>query len=115
MSAPLLDENGAADDPRARWSQLGVGLALRGLLVGAAYYLGSLLGYALIFPSSYISIMWPPNAVLLVALLLSPRWQWPWLLLFPLPFHFLAQAQFGASLTAASLYYVFNCCIVPLT
>src|SRR5262245_9607986 len=110
-----LYEGGAADDPKARWSQLCVGVALRGLLVGAAYYFGSLLGYALIFPSSYISIIWPPNVILLVALLLSPRWQWPWLLLIPLPFHFWAQAQFGVSLWIASLYYAFNCCLVPLT
>jgi PAS domain S-box-containing protein len=115
MIDKVFDVGGAADNLKPRWAPLYVRVALRGLLVGAAYYFGSLLGYALIFPSSYISIMWPPNAVLLVALLLSPGWQWPWLLLIPLPFHILAQSQFGASLTAASLYYAFNCCIVPLT
>src|SRR5262245_61270989 len=115
MSDTALEERGAADGPKARWSQLCVRLALRGLLVSAAYYLGSLLGYALIFPSSYISIIWPPNTILLVALLLSPRWQWPWLLLIPLPFHLWVQAQFGVSVWIASLYYAFNCCLVPLT
>src|SRR5262245_36128635 len=109
MSDPALDAGGAADDPKTRWSQLGVGLALRGLLVSAASYFGSWLGYALLLPSSYISIIWPPNAILLVALLLSPRWQWPWLLLIPLPFHLWVQAQFGVSLWIASLYYAFNC------
>lgn len=88
---------------------------MRGVLVCTAYYFGTLLGYALIFPSSYISIMWPPNAVLLVALLLSPWRHWPWLLLIVLPVHLLAQAQFGASFTMAFLYYAFNCCVVPLT
>jgi PAS domain S-box-containing protein len=115
MTDTSLNEGGAADDPKVRWSQHCVSLVLRGLLVSVAYYFGSLLGYALIFPSSYISIIWPPNAVLLVALLLSPRWQWPWLLLIPLPFHLLVQSQFGVSLTAALLYYVFDCFIVPLT
>jgi hypothetical protein len=38
-----------------------------------------LLGFALLFPSSSISIICPPNTILLVALLLSPRRQWPWL------------------------------------
>jgi hypothetical protein len=74
-----------------------------------------MLGKALVFPTSYISIVWPPNAVLLVALLLSPRWQWPWLLLIPFPVHLLVQAQFGTTLGAATLYYVFNCVVVPLT
>src|SRR5262245_19245762 len=115
MSDTVRNVGVAIDDAEARWSQLCVGVALRGSLVCAAYYFGSLLGYALIFPSSYISIMWPPNTVLLVALLLSPRWQWPWLLLVPLPVHYLAQSQFGVSLWIASLYYAFNCCVVPVT
>ena len=96
-------------------TRTGIGLAGRAVFVCVAYYLGSRLGFALIFPSSYISIAWPPNTVLLVALLLSPGWMWPWLLLFPLPVHFWVQAQFGASPSAAALYYAFNCCIVPLT
>jgi len=91
------------------------GLALRGLVVCAAYYLGSWLGYALIVPASYISIIWPPNTVLLVALLLSPRPQWPWLLLIAFPVHLLAQWHFGVSPTMATLYYVFDCGLVLLT
>src|SRR5262245_56423845 len=115
MGDTVPGKSDVVTEPNARWSRVCVGLALRGSLVCAAYYFGSLLGYALIFPSSYISIMWPPNTVLLVALLLSPRWQWPWLLLVPLPVHYLAQSQFGVSLWIASLYYAFNCCVVPVT
>jgi integral membrane sensor domain MASE1 len=103
-----LDEVGEADGLQPRRSHLYIRLALHGLLVCAGYYFGTLLGYALIFPSSYIAIMWPPNAVLLVALLLSPRWQWPWLLLIAFPVHVLAQAQFGVSLTTA-------CCSTSMT
>ncbi len=88
---------------------------MRGLLVCIAYYFGSWLGYALIFPSSYISIIWPPNTILLVALLLSPRRYWAWLLLIAFPVHLLAQLQFGASLWTATLYYVFDCALVLLT
>ena len=92
-----------------------VGLAVRSLLVCAGYYFGTLLGYAFIFPSSYISIVWPPNTILLVALLLSPRRQWAWLLAIAFPVHLLAQAQFGVSLTMASLYYVYDCGLLLIT
>ncbi len=107
-----VDAAGAA---KPRGSQRHVDLALRALLVCAAYYAGSWFGYALIFPSSYISIIWPPNTVLLVALLLSARSQWPWLLLIAFPVHLLAQAQFGVSPSTATLYYVFDCGLVLLT
>ena len=92
-----------------------LGLAVLSLLVCAGYYLGTLLGYAFIFPSSYISIVWPPNTVLLVALLLSPRRHWAWLLAIAFPVHLLAQAQFGVSLTMASLYYVYDCGLLLIT
>jgi PAS domain S-box-containing protein len=115
MSDLVVNEVGAVVGTQPRRSQPRVGLVIRGLLLCAGYYFGSWLGYALIFPTSYISIMWPPNTVLLVALLLSPRWQWPWLLLFALPVHLLAQVQSGASLTMALLYYVYDLGLVLLT
>src|SRR5688572_28649024 len=92
-----------------------VGLAVRSLLVCAGHYLGTQLGYAFIFPSSYISIVRPPNTILLVALLLSPRRQWAWLLAIAFPVHLLAQAQFGVSVTMASLYYVYDCGLLLIT
>ena len=92
-----------------------LGLAVLSLLVCAGYYLGTLLGYAFIFPSSYISIVWPPNTILLVALLLAPRRHWAWLLAIAFPVHLLAQAQFGVSLTMASLYYVYDCGLLLVT
>jgi PAS domain S-box-containing protein len=90
-------------------------VAVRVGLVCLAYYLGSLLGYALIFPSSYISIIWPPNTILLVALLLAPRRHWPWLLLIVFPVHLLVQTHFGVSPPAATLYYAYDSALVLLT
>jgi integral membrane sensor domain MASE1 len=87
MSDLSLDASDVVHGPKAPRSEPRIGLALRGLLVCAAYYSGSLLGFALLFPSSSISIIWPPNTILLVALLLSPRRQWPWLLLMAFPVH----------------------------
>ena len=83
--------------------------------VCAAYYLASVLGYRILFPSSPFSIVWPPNTVLLVALLLSPRRRWPWLLLLTFPVHVLVQAQFGTPLSTASLNYVYDCILVLVT
>ena len=80
-----------------------------------AYYLGSMLGYALLFPSSYISVIWPPNTVLVAALLLSPSRRWVWLLLIVFPVHQLAQAQYGVGFTQAALYYLYDCILVVIT
>jgi PAS domain S-box-containing protein len=87
-------------------------LALRGLLVCVAYYLSSVLGHALIAPSSSFSVLWLPNTVLLTALLLSPPRQWPGLVLIALPAHLLALAHQGVGLFQAGTYYVFGCALV---
>ena len=42
------------------------------LLVGAAYWLGAKLGFALTFQPHPVSTLWPPNAILLASLLLAP-------------------------------------------
>ena len=39
-----------------------------------------------------VSVMWPPNALLLAALLLSPVSRWPWYVLAILPVHVFTQA-----------------------
>ncbi|EMG38445.1 PAS domain S-box [Desulfocurvibacter africanus PCS] len=50
------------------------------LLVGIGYFLGGQLGIALSFHPSHIATLWPPNAVVLTALLLTqPRAWWPYL------------------------------------
>src|SRR5204862_1305291 len=42
------------------------------LLVFGGYYLGAKVGFALTFQPHPVSVMWPPNSILLAALLLSP-------------------------------------------
>jgi signal transduction histidine kinase/integral membrane sensor domain MASE1 len=46
------------------------------LIVGLAYYAGSVAGLALRIPPATPSLMWPPNAILTAALLLVPLRQW---------------------------------------
>jgi len=50
--------------------------ASRVALLGGTYYLAAKLGLAFRFQSSQISVAWPANAVLLAALLLTPRSRW---------------------------------------
>jgi integral membrane sensor domain MASE1 len=115
MSDLLSDQRCTANAPAVHPKHYKLGMAFRYLLVCVAYYLGSMLGYALIFPSSYISIMWPPNTVLLVAMLLSRKRHWPWLLLMAYPVHLVAQSQFDVTPYMASLYYIFDCGLLLLT
>ena len=63
--------------------------------VAAGYFLGSLLGLSLQFPGTQISALWPPNAILLATLLVTPRQRWWLCLLAVLPAHLLAQALMG--------------------
>ncbi len=65
------------------------------LLVAAAYYLGAKVGLALTFSPHPISVLWPPNAILMGALLVAPvRWWWlPIAAAFPA--HLAAELQGG--------------------
>ena len=48
------------------------------LVTAAAYWLGTQIGLLLTPSQLAVSLMWPPNALLLSALLLTPRRNWPW-------------------------------------
>jgi PAS domain S-box-containing protein len=62
--------------------------ALAALVVtSAGYYFGALLGFELRFPDSPHSVLWPPNAILLAALILMPMRLWAWCLIAVLPAH----------------------------
>ncbi|MGH7307777.1 MAG: MASE1 domain-containing protein, partial [Candidatus Rokuibacteriota bacterium] len=75
-------------------------LALAVLLVSAGYYAGGLIGLSVRFPPSGISVIWPPNAILLAALLLSPPRAWGWYLLAALPTHVHLVANFQPGVPA---------------
>lgn len=47
------------------------------ILVALSYYAGCVFGFLVRFPSSGIAYVWPPNAILLVSLLLVRRRTWP--------------------------------------
>jgi signal transduction histidine kinase len=85
------------------------GWALPALLVGAGYYLAVHVGLAFT-PEPYpISMLWPPNALLLAALLLTPTGLWWILLAAALPAHLLAELQGGVPVAMVLGWYASNC------
>ncbi|HYH41051.1 MAG TPA: MASE1 domain-containing protein [Burkholderiales bacterium] len=78
------------------------------LIVGVAYYLGAKVGLALTFQPVPISVLWPPNAVLLAALVLAPRRWWLLILLGALPAHFVAESQAGVPAAMVLCWFVSN-------
>jgi two-component system, LuxR family, sensor kinase FixL len=82
--------------------------ALAAAALSAGYFLGSLVGLSWQFPGTQISVIWPPNAILLAALLVSPRRLWAWLVLGVVPAHFLAQLLMGLPLSAVLVNLVGN-------
>ena len=67
---------------------------LDGALVSAGYYVGGIIGIALRFPPSGIATIWPPTAILLSALLLTPPRTWWVYLLAAIPTHIHLVANF---------------------
>jgi two-component system, LuxR family, sensor kinase FixL len=77
--------------------------------VAAAYYAGAALGLALKLPDSIPSVLWPPNAILMSALLLTSRRSWPIVLLAPLPVHILLERAVGWPLSVVLALFATNC------
>src|SRR5436853_4882178 len=83
-------------------------LAYGALLVFAGYYVGAKLGFALTFSPNPISLLWPPNAILMGALVLAPARAWPLLVLAALPAHLLAELQEGVPTVMVLSWFVSN-------
>src|SRR6476620_10915694 len=107
MADSALEQIRGAQDSKTRRSlwPANLGLFSGGLALCATYYLGCVLGFMLFIPSAHFSMFWLPNTLLVAALLLSRRRQWPGFLLIPFPVHVLAHRQFGVSLGDATFYY----------
>ncbi|HKC73870.1 MAG TPA: MASE1 domain-containing protein, partial [Chloroflexota bacterium] len=95
---------------RSAWRLYASGrMVLVALWAAVAYYAGAQVGFMLRFPGSPLSIIWPPNAILLAALLLVPTRQWWVVLLAVLPAHLLVEAQNGVPLWTLLGWYLTNC------
>jgi two-component system, LuxR family, sensor kinase FixL len=83
--------------------------AVVALLVSVGYFVGAKVGFALTFQPHPVSTLWPPNAILLAALLLSPvRWWW-FLPLAVFPAHLLSQLNADIPLPMMLCWFISNC------
>jgi two-component system sensor kinase FixL len=80
------------------------------LLVFAGYYLGAKLGFALTFHPHPVSVLWPPNAILMAALLLTPVRLWWLALLAAFPAHLATQLQSDVPLPMILCWFISNSC-----
>ena len=90
-------------DPTLQWERAGIGI-----LVFAGYYLGAQLGLALTFEPLPISVLWPPNAILLAALVLIPTRNWWVVAAAALPAHLASELPAGIPLAMVLCWFVSN-------
>ena len=100
----------AQSDESGAWrASLSRRTVFAGFLVFAAYYLGAEMGLALTFPATTVSVMWPPNSILLAALLLTPTRSWWFMLLAAFPAHLITELQSALPLPLILCWFVTNC------
>jgi PAS domain S-box-containing protein len=80
------------------------------LWVFAGYYLGCKIGFALTFKPHPVSVLWPPNSVLVAAFLLTPPRRWWLVLSAALPAHLAAQFQSHVPALMISCWFISNSC-----
>lgn len=82
--------------------------AFLALVTAVSYYVGSQIGFSLTPTESPIAALWPPNAILLAILLLTPPRLWLILVIAVLPAHLLVQLRTGVAPLTALGWFVGN-------
>ena len=77
--------------------------------MSGAYLVGAGIGFALVFPPTTPSVLWPPNSILTVALLLTPVRRWWIYLLAAFPAHLAIELTAGLPPTLVLALFVTNC------
>ena len=112
ISASL--ETGGVQAPSRNPRVWNVPFDFRTIAIGACvfvgYYLGAKLGFALTFQPHPVSVLWPPNSILVAALLLTPRRIWWFVLLAAFPAHCAAQLQSHVPPLMILCWFVSNSC-----
>lgn len=94
----------ASSNDREQWRRA----AIAALLLAVSYFLGVHAGFALTLEQVPVALLWPPNAVLLAALLLCPKRWWPALIAAALPAHVVAEMSAQVPLTMILCWFVSN-------
>src|SRR5690349_10819463 len=81
---------------------------LAALAIAAGYWISTQVGLLLTPTGLAFSVMWPPNAMLLAAFLITSRSWWPLYLLAILPVHFAAQLSHGIPLSTSLGWFCTN-------
>ncbi len=81
-----------------------------GACVFIGYYLGARIGLALTFQPHPVSVLWPPNSILVAALLLTPPRIWWFILLAAFPAHCAAQLQSHVPPLMILCWFISNSC-----
>jgi PAS domain S-box-containing protein len=97
MGNGVLKRDDGVTLSRYGWAQPYIRTASIGLVVAVVYYLSARAGLALTFQPDDLAAFWPPAAILLVALLLTPPCRGWTVLLASLPPHVIAMVQVGRS------------------
>src|SRR5947208_6345227 len=108
MTSSISVQGGIERIARSRFSLPYTHTVLIAFWAGAAYYLGAIIGFALTFPTHAVSTLWPPNAVLLACLLLTPTRKWWLVLLGVFPAHVAVQLQSGVPTLMILCVFVSN-------
>ena len=108
MNSSISVQGGVERSARSRFSFPYSDNLLIAFWAGAAYYLGAIFGFALTLSSDAVSTLWPPNAVLLACLLLTPTRKWWLVLLGAFPAHVAVQLQSGVPTLMILCWFVSN-------
>jgi PAS domain S-box-containing protein len=80
------------------------------IVVALAYFVGAKIGFALTVGPHPVSLLWPANTILLVALVLTPVRSWAMILLAVLPVHLAVEWQSGVPFHMILCWFVSNAC-----
>ncbi|HWM43427.1 MAG TPA: MASE1 domain-containing protein [Burkholderiales bacterium] len=92
-----------------RHVRIDAGVLWPALMVAVGYYLAARLGFAFTLQPHPVSTLWPPNALLMSALLLTASNRWWVLIAAALPAHLLVQLQSGVPMTMVLGWFASNC------
>ena len=107
-------DTGAVQAPSQSPRIWNIPLDFRTLVTGGCvfvgYYLSARLGFALTFRPHPVSVLWPPNSILVAALLLTPLRVWWFVLLAAFPAHCAAQLQSHVPPLMILCWFISNSC-----